>query len=332
MKLPKTIQWIVDFFTYKDQQRVIKGNPFKDLYDSWDIETISGYTGKATNCTMQTGELRGAWLVDAVRDSGGDLTIIEQTINKSKTNKMKEVTEKSTEEKIAACVSVINRLNQGERSGLCSMLTQHWGSILTNDANYLKTSFPEFMENMPKGCKIDAYWFNDSAERIEYLQMLIGMLKLKLPIVSCNEPKEPIFKVGDKVFSIEYGWGKVDSMRISDDDNGIGVVLDNGIVVHWDNGVISSSQFDHANNLYSFTEYTLQGFSQERPEPEIKKDTLVYVRDQAIDEWKMMHYSHKRNGEHYCFVDQKTSKGAFTQVSKSWEYVSLNNPLNPLIK
>ncbi len=59
-----------------------------------------------------------------------------------------------------------------------------------------------------------------------------------------------MFKVGDKVYHIRYGWGIIEEKQ----DDGILSTFDEYAV--WNNS---------NNNLLSFTEYTFQGFSQERP-------------------------------------------------------------------
>ncbi len=76
---------------------------------------------------------------------------------------------------------------------------------------------------------------------------------------------EKIFKVGDRVYDIEFGWGEVI------DDNRcllypIGVQFDKGdskeIIVYTNNGI---SDVNKKFSLLSFTEYKLQGFTLRRP-------------------------------------------------------------------
>ncbi len=67
--------------------------------------------------------------------------------------------------------------------------------------------------------------------------------------------KEVIFKVGGKVYRIKYGWGIIEETIIEEiQDDDILTVFDEYTV--WNNS---------NNNLISFTEYTLEGFSQEKP-------------------------------------------------------------------
>jgi len=77
--------------------------------------------------------------------------------------------------------------------------------------------------------------------------------------------EKKIFKKGDRVFDIRFGWGKVV------DDNKcslypIGVKFDKNkskeIVVYTNNGI---SDINKKFSLLSFTEYKLQGFTLRRP-------------------------------------------------------------------
>lgn len=62
---------------------------------------------------------------------------------------------------------------------------------------------------------------------------------------------EQIFKDDDRVFHIQYGWGEVIDVTCFD----VSVKFDTGDIRH-----ISGD----AGELLSFTEYTLEGFSQDR--------------------------------------------------------------------
>jgi hypothetical protein len=79
-----------------------------------------------------------------------------------------------------------------------------------------------------------------------------------------------MFKVGDKVFHVEYGWG---------------VVTEENKKVFCVNFKIGVVCIKVDNNLLSFTEYSLQGFSQERPIKLPKVGELCLVKDKAIKNW-----------------------------------------------
>lgn len=62
--------------------------------------------------------------------------------------------------------------------------------------------------------------------------------------------EKQIFKKGDRVFVANYGWGKIINER------------DTTYTISFDNKNVGTRI---PRNLVSFTEYTLQGFSQEKP-------------------------------------------------------------------
>ena len=67
------------------------------------------------------------------------------------------------------------------------------------------------------------------------------------------------------------------------------------------------------------------GFTQERPLLKIEIDTLVYVRYQPNEEWKMRYFSHFENNEMYVFRCQsKSSPTELFRIVSEW---SLINPL-----
>jgi len=74
--------------------------------------------------------------------------------------------------------------------------------------------------------------------------------------------------------------------------------------------------------VLSFTPYTLEGFSQERPEPEIPEGTLVYVRNYEVHDWEMQFYSHKGESRYFCYVGQLKDGDM-----SSWKYCQTENPL-----
>lgn len=83
---------------------------------------------------------------------------------------------------------------------------------------------------------------------------------------------ETIFKVGDKVFDINTGWSVVTK---NDYHKDYPILLENNMMYTSDGKYLPSYQ----TPLLSFTEYTLQGFSQERlkePLP-FKVGDVVYV-------------------------------------------------------
>jgi hypothetical protein len=79
--------------------------------------------------------------------------------------------------------------------------------------------------------------------------------------------------------------------------------------------------------VLSHTPYTLNGFTQNIV---IEKDTLVWVRDSSDDFWQQRFYSHFKDGSHYCFSNQLTSKE--TANNEFWNYLETENPLLKKLK
>ena len=67
-----------------------------------------------------------------------------------------------------------------------------------------------------------------------------------------------IFKIGDRVFDYQYGWGEIEDF---DDHGHLTAKFEIGSIIYMQDGRRPSS----SKPTLSFTEYTLQGFSQERP-------------------------------------------------------------------
>ena len=96
-----------------------------------------------------------------------------------------------------------------------------------------------------------------------------------------------IFKKGDRVFDILNGWGKVDSIDLN---------INYPINVEFDGGqnrtytLEGKLMYDIKSPTLSLTEYTLEGFSQERPVT-FEKDEAVAVSNDG-EYWGIRYYSH----------------------------------------
>jgi hypothetical protein len=92
--------------------------------------------------------------------------------------------------------------------------------------------------------------------------------------------KKTAFKVGDKVYCVIYGWGIITKLETCDSEYPIIVE-----VLHQEGEKMEKSYtadgcyYTGYNNIptLSFTEYTLNGFSQERPVelPEVGEEIIV---------------------------------------------------------
>jgi hypothetical protein len=124
-----------------------------------------------------------------------------------------------------------------------------------------------------------------------------------------------IFKEGDKVFDIQYGWGIV--KRIDFDANyPIFCRFDNDKQCYSIDGKIISG----AIPTLSFTEYTLEGFSQERPEELPNKGDVVWVRDEDDEHWRVTHFIEKSQDSYWTSIDMQL------KTLMPWKQLTTINP------
>ena len=105
-----------------------------------------------------------------------------------------------------------------------------------------------------------------------------------------------IFKVGDKVFSIHYGWGIVKEINRSD-IYCINVQFEERAVDYRSNG----REYEVEIPTLSFTEYTISGFSQERPIELPEEDEIIMVSNSGKT-WKMVKFIRHLPEMEYGFV------------------------------
>jgi histidinol-phosphate/aromatic aminotransferase/cobyric acid decarboxylase-like protein len=126
-----------------------------------------------------------------------------------------------------------------------------------------------------------------------------------------------IFKVGDKVFDYQFGWGEV--VAISGTDHPIRVIYDS-----IESGYFYSKDGEFRdkciNPTLSFTEYTLKGFSQERPELPEKGD-VVWVRNFEIDPWEVAHFIEKQ--DHFYLVNPNNP---YNESGVCYRFLTTVNP------
>ena len=95
--------------------------------------------------------------------------------------------------------------------------------------------------------------------------------------------KTEIFKVGDRVYHYKYGWGEV-IKEVFECDVLVRYETENLIGDNFQSQVVERMlRFD----LLSFTEYTLQGFTQERHIVLPEKGELCLVRDNESQDWQV---------------------------------------------
>lgn len=117
-----------------------------------------------------------------------------------------------------------------------------------------------------------------------------------------------IFRQGDRVYHFLYGWGDV-----------IQIVTNNNYL--WVRVQFDDKPKDFQDNfkdgfLLSFTEYKLEGFSQERPEELPKKGQIVWGRDEDYQSWHIYHFSHKtEDGIYHLSSDNKRNMYQLKQIT-----------------
>jgi hypothetical protein len=123
-----------------------------------------------------------------------------------------------------------------------------------------------------------------------------------------------IFKEQDRVYHFLYGWGEVVKLLSNNNQSWVRVQFDKqekGFEDNFRDGF-----------LLSFTEYTLEGFSQERPEPLPKLGDIVWGKGFHTTDWSIGHYLGKQhasykisstpNAESYWLANKITTINPYT--------------------
>ena len=129
-----------------------------------------------------------------------------------------------------------------------------------------------------------------------------------------------IFKKGDKVFDLPNGWGEV--ICVDSESAGTDYPLAVKFLSLTECYTSTGKVREDGEPTLSFTEYTLEGFSQERPKEPLpfKVGDVVYVRDDGSFTWSTDIL--ETINEHDCLP--------FVTSCTFWKYLALENPLiNP---
>ncbi len=120
--------------------------------------------------------------------------------------------------------------------------------------------------------------------------------------------KKETFKVGDRVFDYTWGWGTIRHININEI---IEVEFDSKRFITF----LCDGRFsDCCAVTLSFTEYTLQGFSQERPVELPQAGELCLVRDYNDDTWLAREFAEYRHGLFIC-------QAFYGQGEVEWKYM-----------
>lgn len=104
------------------------------------------------------------------------------------------------------------------------------------------------------------------------------------------EANKNIFKVGDKVYLYPLGWGDIQY----ESDYDYSIYFESIEAVRYIGGDV--------RKLLSFTEYTLEGFSQDRPEELPKVGQVVWTRGEFPSEWEIGHFFEKKGNEYRTYM------------------------------
>ena len=129
---------------------------------------------------------------------------------------------------------------------------------------------------------------------------------------------ERIFKKCDRVYCLIYGWGTICDLFDEVHPYPIDVMFDRrSRCSYTDDGRL----FEFSLKTLSFTEYTLEGFSQERPEPLPKPGDIVWGKGFHTTDWSIGHYLGKQHASYkisstpnalsYWLADKITTKNPY---------------------
>lgn len=124
------------------------------------------------------------------------------------------------------------------------------------------------------------------------------------------------FKKGDNVFHAAYGWGKV---------MGIYEELECPVEVEFYNWGCETFTDDGRTMpgypmVLSFTEYTLEGFSLERPEEMPTKGDIVWVREYGASDWRVSHFFGKVGDKYLASIF------GIEEFASTWPQMTTKNP------
>lgn len=131
-----------------------------------------------------------------------------------------------------------------------------------------------------------------------------------------------VFQVGDRVFDIMYGWGEV--INIDEYDRvSVVVLFDDNLQRSYLFDGKYSSEGGYPRPVLSFTEYRLEGFTQERPEVLPKKGDIVWASNHKSD-WYITYFLEKDSIGGY----KTTSHNPFDKNPSysHWNYITTENP------
>ncbi len=126
-----------------------------------------------------------------------------------------------------------------------------------------------------------------------------------------------IFKKGDRVFCHYFGgWGVVEDIYLKN------IVFPIRCSFPLGNGSFTQDGRFYSDGppMLSFTEYTLEGFSQERPEPLPKRGDVVWVRESGASDWRVSHFFGKVGDKYLASIF------GIENLAYTWPQMTTKNP------
>ena len=133
---------------------------------------------------------------------------------------------------------------------------------------------------------------------------------------------ENIFKKGDKVFSYFFGgWGVVEDIYKKNTVFSVRCSFPLG------NGSFTEDGRFYSDGppMLSFTEYTLKGFSQDRPEELPNRGDIVWVRTYPESRWIIGHFVEKDDDKYFISCNYKDKQAYGFEITTKNPYANEHN-------
>ena len=133
---------------------------------------------------------------------------------------------------------------------------------------------------------------------------------------------DKIFRQGDRVFDIEYGWGTVYNINELDRYS-VNVIFDDNCKRTYLFDGKYPAEGGYPRNVLSFTEYKLEGFSLVRPEDLPKKGDIVWVKFYKHDNWRIEQFICKENDMYKTTLEDPFDWQSYFNY---YNFITINNP------
>jgi hypothetical protein len=130
------------------------------------------------------------------------------------------------------------------------------------------------------------------------------------------------FRKKDRVFDIEYGWGMVYDI-VENERCIIKVIFDDNCKRTYLYDGKYPCEGGYPRKVLSFTEYTLEGFSQDRPEELPDTGQVVWVKNNDLDEWRIQQFVCKEDKKYKTTLENPFNWQSYFTL---WNFITTKNP------